>query len=521
MASKDLLYSKEARAAIQSGVNKLADAVRVTLGARGKYVVLDRDIGLPIVTNDGVTIAREINLEDAFENIGAQLIKEVATKTNESAGDGTTSSVLLVQKLINLGMQHIAAGYNPTILVREIKSAKDIVIKKLTDMSKPLDTDDEIKQIATISSGDDEIGNLILQAIQKVGRTGVVTIDESQTGNTYLEQMEGMQFERGLLSPFFINNPERIQAEYNDVKVVIVDEHISIMDNTTMLPLLAELYRLHSPVLLIAQECDGHALQSLIVNQLKEVMKIAVVKAPGYGERRAAMLDDIAVLTGATVISKERGVKLSEATLNNVGFARRIVSTKDTTTIVADAPDMTKLEERKAMLKGQFESTDNNYDKEWYEKRLAKLSGGIAVIYVGAHTDADLKAKKFKVEDALNATKSAIDKGIVPGGGYALLDAANDLPDTVGGHIVRDVCRSPLWQISTNAGEVGDVVVINCLSKKQGYNAETGEYGDMIKMGIIDPTKVCINALENAVSSASLLLNTEALVISTPKKDVK
>jgi len=514
---KQLKYGDEAREKIKAGVDKLANAVKVTLGPKGQYVIIDRplDNSIPIVTNDGVTIAREINLSDPFENMGAQIVKEVASKTNDNAGDGTTSAIVLVQKIVEEGFKNIAAGTKAAEIVKEIKEAADVVIRLIKDLSQPIESDEEIKQIATISAGSDEIGQLIADAMKSVGRDGIITIDESRGSKTELKIEEGLQFDRGLLTPYFVTNIERGVAEYTDALIVLIDD--SVVDVQQFLPVLEQLAAKQKPFLLVATECSGTALFALVQNKLKQVLKCAVVNAPGYGDKRKEIMEDIAIMTGATVISKEKGINLGDVTDDMFGRASRIVCTKDNTTLVVESSDKEKVEQRTNQVREQIENVTNNYDKEYLRKRLARLVGGVAVIYVGAPTEADLRAKKFKVEDALNATKSAVEMGIVPGGGYALATEAHGLNSNIGARIIETACKEPMRMIAENAGETGDMVVKEVLKIGKGYDADKGEYCDLIASGIIDPTKVCIQALENAVSSASLLLNTRTLITNEVK----
>jgi chaperonin GroEL len=531
--AKQVKYGSFARAKIQDGVNKLANAVKVTLGPKGRNVILDRDLGLPVVTNDGVTIAREIFLKDKFENMGANLIKEVAAKTNDAGGDGTTTAMVLAQAMVNSGIKNIIAGANPTLLKRGIDKAVVAILKAIKQSAKPIETD-EIEQIATISSGSADIGKLIADAMKKVGKDGVITIDESRTSETSLDYAEGMQFDRGLLSAYFVNVPERMIAEYPEpgmdgAYIVLVNQPIRTIDQ--LLPLLEQLSQEGKPFLLVSQEMDTQVLRLLINNKLKGLLKIACVKAPGYGEKRTEILKDIAAITGATIISEEIGLPLKSATLAHVGKLTRFVSTRDTTTLVVPKKNTKAVKTRIAEVRAQIKHIDNNYDKEILKERLAKLTGGIAVINVGAPSDAEMRRKKFKVEDALNATKAAVDEGIVVGGGLALFNVAKAMQGTfdyktqdeiTGGEIVRIALYEPLKQLATNAGVNPETVIqdINRYKKDTiGYDADSGEYKDMFEAGIIDPVKVTRSAVENAASSAGLLLTTETLVTNIEKTE--
>ncbi|OGS17809.1 MAG: chaperonin GroL [Elusimicrobia bacterium RIFOXYA2_FULL_50_26] len=525
--AKQLLYTNEAHQAVKAGVDKLANAVKVTLGPKGRYVVLDKKFGSPVVTNDGVTIAKEIELEDPFENMGAQLVKEVASKTNDVAGDGTTTASVLAQAIITEGLKNITAGANAMHIKRGIDKAVEIVVAEIKKISRNVNGKEEIAQIASISANDKEIGNLIADAMEKVGKDGVITVEEGKSAETTLDVVEGMQFDRGYISPYFVTDSERMQAVMEDAYIIITDKKISAMQD--MLPLLEKIVQTGKPFVLVAEDVEGEALATLVVNRLRGTLKAAAVKAPGFGDRRKEMLQDIAVLTGGTVISEETGMKLDKATLDLLGRAKRVVMDKENTTIVSGEGDKSEIQKRIAQIRKQIEETKSDYDKEKLQERLAKLVGGVAVINVGAATETEMKAKKFKVEDAMHATRAGVEEGVVPGGGVAILRAqvaldkvkGADADEQTGINIVRRALEEPIRQIAGNAGVEGSIVVEKVRNNKDvnfGFDAETSQYVDMIKEGIVDPTKVTRSALQNAASIAGLLLTTEVLVTDIPEK---
>jgi chaperonin GroEL len=527
--AKQLKYNDEARKSIKAGVDQLANAVKVTLGPRGRYVVLDKKFGSPTVTNDGVTIAKEIELEDPYENLGAELVKEVASKTNDVAGDGTTTATLLAQIIVSEGLKNITAGANPVHIKRGIDKAIQHVVKELKSMSKPIKMEKaEIAQVATIAANDKSIGELIADAIYKVGKDGVITVEEGKSAETTVEVVEGMQFDRGYLSPYFITDPERMEAVLEDPYIIITDKKVSAMSD--LLPLLEKIAQTGRAFLLIADDVEGEALATLVLNKLRGTLKCAAVKAPGFGDRRKEMLQDIAILTGGQVISDELGVKLDKATLDMLGQCTRVTVDKENTTIVGGKGDKREIEKRIAQIKKQIEETTSDYDKEKLQERLAKLVGGVAVIRAGASTETEMKAKKYKIEDAMHATRAALEEGIIPGGGVALLRAqaaleklkGEDADEQTGINIVKRALEEPLRQIAENAGVEGSVAVSKVKASSDinfGFNAETGEFCDLVKAGIVDPTKVTRTALENAASIAGLLLTTEVLVTDIPEKE--
>jgi len=528
--AKQIVYTDEARRKIKNGVDKLANAVKVTLGPKGRYVVLDKKFGSPTITNDGVTIAKEIELEEPFENMGAQLVREVASKTNDVAGDGTTTACVLAQSIISEGLRNITAGANAMHIKKGIDRAVSVVVDEIKKISKSVKGKEEIEQIASISANDKEIGKLIADAMDKVGKDGVITVEEGKSAETTLEVVEGMQFDRGYISPYFVTDAERMEAAYDDPLIVITDKKISSMQD--FLPLLEKIAQQGKPFVIIAEDIEGEALATLVVNKLRGTLKVVAVKAPGFGDRRKEMLQDIAVLTGGQVISEEAGMKLDKATLDMLGQAKRVVVDKENTTIVSGMGDKKDIEKRIAQIRKQIEETKSDYDKEKLQERLAKLVGGVAVINVGAATETEMKAKKFKIEDAMHATRAGVEEGIVPGGGVALLRAsqalekikAADVDEQTGINIVRRAIEEPIRQIADNAGVDGAIVVDKIKNSKDvnyGYNAETGEYVDMIKAGIVDPVKVTRSALQNAASIAGLLLTTDALVTDIPEKKDK
>ena len=524
--AKDIKFNEEARRSLERGVNALADAVKVTLGPKGRNVVLDKKYGAPTITNDGVTIARDIELDDPFENMGAQLVKEVATKTNDIAGDGTTTATLLAQAMVHEGMKNVAAGANPMIIKKGIKMAVDTLVKELASISKKVSTKEEKAQVASISASDDEIGGLIADAMEKVGDDGVITVEESKTMDTSLETVEGMQFDRGYISPYMVTDPDKMEAVMSNPYVFVTDRKITLIAD--IMPVLEQVVKQGRELLIIAEDIEGEALATLVVNRLRGTFKAVAVKAPGFGDRRKAMLQDIAILTGATVISEEVGRKLDSATLEDLGSASQVRVTKELTTIVDGAGSKAEIANRVAQLRTQIPETTSEFDKEKLQERLAKLAGGVAVIKVGAATETELKDKKLRIEDALNATRAAVAEGIVAGGGTALLQVQASLDKLVvtgdiktGVAIVRRAIEEPIRQIAYNAGLEGAVIVDTLKRSKKGigFDALTEEYVDMIKAGIVDPCKVTRSALQNAASIAAMILTTEALVADKPAKD--
>jgi chaperonin GroEL len=524
--AKQLLYDADAREKLKAGVDKLANAVRITLGPKGRNVVLDKKFGSPAVTNDGVTIAKEIELEDPFENLGAQLVKEVATKTQDVAGDGTTTAIILAQAIIREGVKNVTAGANPMYIKRGIQKAVDAVVEELTARSKKV-KDEEIVNVATISANNDpEIGKLIADAFAKVGKDGVITVEEARGMETTLDVVEGMQFDRGYLSPYFVTNAERMEVVLEDAVILIHDKKISSMKD--LLPILEKVAQMGRPMVIIAEDVEGEALATLVVNKLRGTLQVCAVKAPGFGDRRKAMLDDIATLTNGRVISEEAGFKLENATLADLGKAKRVTIDKDNTTIVEGAGKAADIKARVAQIRVQIEDTTSEYDKEKLQERLAKLAGGVAVINVGAATEVEMKEKKARVEDAKEATRAAMEEGIVAGGGIALLRAAKALEKVketgdaaIGVNIIRRALEAPLRQVATNAGAEGSLIVEHVLKQAEnvGYNAATGEYVDMFKAGIVDPKKVTRTALQNAASVAGMLLTTEVVVTDQPEEE--
>jgi chaperonin GroEL len=528
MAAKDLTFNTDARAALKKGVDKLAEAVRVTLGPKGRNVVIDRKFGSPLITKDGVTVAKEIELEDPIENMGAQMVKEVATKTSDLAGDGTTTATVLAQAIFREGLKNVTAGANPMSLKRGIDKAVEQVIAELNRLSVETAGKKEIAQVGTISANnDEEIGNLIADAMEKVGKDGVITVEEAKGLDTTLETVEGMQFDRGYLSPYFITDPDRMETALEDALVLIHDKKISNMKD--LLPVLEKVAQMGKPLLIIAEDIEGEALATLVVNKLRGTLKVAAVKAPGFGDRRKAMLQDIAVLTGGQVISEEVGFKLENAVVSDLGRVKRIVIDKDNTTLVDGAGEHSAIEGRIKEIRSSIDKTTSDYDREKLQERLAKLAGGVAVINVGAATETEMKEKKARVEDALHATRAAVEEGIVPGGGVALLRTQSVLKDftvedadeQIGVRIVERALEEPIRQIVNNAGGEGSIVVARVRDEKAnfGYNARTDKYEDLVAAGVIDPTKVTRTALQNAASIAGLLLTTEAVVTEKPEKD--
>ncbi len=524
--AKQMLFAEDARKALEKGVNNLADAVKITMGPKGRNVVLSAKFGSPTITNDGVTIARDIDLEDPFENLGAQLVKEVATKTNDIAGDGTTTATLLAQAIIREGLKNVAAGANPIILKRGIEKAVDATVEEIRKIAKPIESKEAISQVATVSAGDSKIGDLIADAMEKVGNDGVITVEESQTMNTQLEVVEGMQFDRGYVSAYMATDTDKMEANLTDAQILITDKKISNIQE--ILPILEQVVKMGRPLLLIADEIEGEALATLILNKLRGTFTCVAVKAPGFGDRRKAMLEDIAILTGGSVVSEELGLKLENATLDMLGQAAKVRVGKENTTIVEGKGEKSMIDARINQIKSLMEETTSEFEKEKYQERLAKLAGGVAVIQVGAATETELKEKKHRIEDALAATRAAVEEGIVSGGGTALLNAQKALEDLsspiadedTGIRIVRKALEEPLKQIACNAGAEGSVVVEKVKESKAGigYNALIDKYEDMIKAGIVDPAKVTRSALQNAASIAALLLTTECLVVDKPEE---
>ncbi|VTM24426.1 chaperonin GroEL [Stutzerimonas stutzeri] len=528
MTAKDVKFGNDARVKMLNGVNILADAVKVTLGPKGRNVVLDKSFGAPTITKDGVSVAREIELEDKFENMGAQMVKEVASKANDAAGDGTTTATVLAQAIVNEGLKAVAAGMNPMDLKRGIDKAVSAVVAELKSLSKPCETSKEIEQVGTISANSDSIvGQLIAQAMEKVGKEGVITVEDGTGLEDELDVVEGMQFDRGYLSPYFINKPETATVELDNPFILLVDKKISNIRE--LLPVLEGVAKAGKPLLIIAEDVEGEALATLVVNTMRGIVKVAAVKAPGFGDRRKAMLQDIAILTAGTVISEEIGMELEKATLEDLGQAKRVVINKDNTTIIDGIGDEAQIQGRVAQIRQQIEESTSDYDKEKLQERVAKLAGGVAVIKVGAATEVEMKEKKARVEDALHATRAAVEEGIVAGGGVALIRAANKVAGLQGDNEEQNVgiklalraMEAPLRQIVANAGEEASVVA-NAVKNGEGnfgYNAGTEQYGDMIAMGILDPTKVTRSALQFAASVAGLMITTECMITELPKDD--
>jgi chaperonin GroEL len=526
MAHKELKYDAAARAALEAGVDAVANAVKVTLGPRGRYVVLDKKFGAPTITNDGVTIAREIEVEDVFQNQGAQLVREVATATNDVAGDGTTTATVLAQAIVRQGLKNVAAGANPLGLKRGIEKAVDAVVDEIKTQSKEIAGKDQIARVATISAGDDEIGDVIADAIEKVGKDGVVNVEEGQTFGMDLEFTEGMQFDKGYISPYMVTDQERMEAVLEDPYILIANQKIgSVRD---ILPVLEQTIQSGKPLLIIAEDVEGETLATLVVNKLRGTFTGVAVKAPGFGDRRKRMLEDIAILSGGEVITEEMGLKLENTQISQLGRARRVVVTKDTTTIVDGAGDADAIKGRINQIKAEIENTDSDFDREKLQERLAKLSGGVAVVKVGAATETEMKEKKHRVEDALQATRAALEEGIVPGGGVALLQSVEAVKldlleddEKTGAKIILRALEEPLRQIAHNAGLEGSVVVndVRKAKKGQGLNAATGEIVDLVAEGVIDPAMVTRSALQNAASIAKNILTTEAIVAEVPEKD--
>ncbi len=524
--AKIIEFDADARRSLERGVNRLADAVKVTLGPRGRNVVIDKKWGAPTITNDGVTVAREVELEDPYENLGAQLAKEVATKTNDIAGDGTTTATVLAQAMVRVGLRSVAAGASPIELKRGIDAAAEAVSERLLKMAREVTEQTDIAHVATISAQDSSIGDLIAEAFDKVGKDGVITVEESQTMGLELEFTEGLQFDKGYISPYFITDPDRMEAVLEDAYVLLSAGKISSM--TDFLPILEQVAQSKKPMLVVAEDVDGEALSTLVVNKIRGLLNVVAVKAPGFGDRRKAMLGDIAVLTGAEVISEELGLTLDGVTMDMLGTARRIVVTKDNSTIIDGGGDSAGIQDRIRQLRTEIEATDSDWDREKLQERMAKLSGGVCVLRAGAATEVELKEKKHRLEDAISATRAAIEEGIIAGGGSALVQTAADLGDlgrtgdeATGVRVVRIALSEPCKWIAQNAGAEGAVVVAKVagLGEGNGFNAATGEYGDLIAQGVLDPVKVTRSAVQNAASIAGMLLTTEALVVEKPEEE--
>ncbi|NKL37367.1 chaperonin GroEL [Rhizobium leguminosarum bv. viciae] len=529
MAAKEVKFHTDARERLLRGVDVLANAVKVTLGPKGRNVVIDKSFGAPRITKDGVSVAKEIELEDKFENMGAQMLREVASKTNDLAGDGTTTATVLAQAIVKEGAKAVASGMNPMDLKRGIDIAVDAVVKELKTNARKISNNSEIAQVGTISAnGDSEIGRYLAEAMEKVGNEGVITVEEAKTAETELEVVEGMQFDRGYLSPYFVTNQDKMRVELEDPYILIHEKKLSNLQS--MLPVLEAIVQSGKPLLIIAEDVEGEALATLVVNKLRGGLKIAAVKAPGFGDRRKAMLEDIAILTGGTVISEDLGIKLENVTLNMLGRAKKVSIEKENTTIIDGAGSKAELDGRTAQIRAQIEETTSDYDREKLQERLAKLAGGVAVIRVGGSTEVEVKEKKDRVDDALHATRAAVEEGILPGGGVALLRAVKALDNLsvtnqdqrVGIEIVRRAIEAPVRQIAENAGAEGSIVVGKLREKSEfsyGWNAQTGEYGDLYAQGVIDPAKVVRTALQDAASVAGLLVTTEAMIAEKPKKE--
>jgi chaperonin GroEL len=529
MAAKEVKFHTDARERMLRGVDVLANAVKVTLGPKGRNVVIDKSFGAPRITKDGVSVAKEIELDDKFENMGAQMLREVASKTNDLAGDGTTTATVLAQAIVKEGAKAVASGMNPMDLKRGIDIAVDAVVKELKTNARKITSNSEIAQVGTISAnGDSEIGRYLAEAMEKVGNEGVITVEEAKTAETELEVVEGMQFDRGYLSPYFVTNADKMRVEFEDPYILIHEKKLSNLQS--MLPVLEAVVQSGKPLVIIAEDVEGEALATLVVNKLRGGLKIAAVKAPGFGDRRKAMLEDIAILTGGTVISEDLGIKLENVTLNMLGRAKKVAIEKENTTIIDGVGSKTEIDGRVAQIRAQIEETTSDYDREKLQERLAKLAGGVAVIRVGGSTEVEVKEKKDRVDDALHATRAAVEEGILPGGGVALLRAVKALDNLstsnqdqrVGVEIVRRAIEAPVRQIAENAGAEGSVIVGKLREKTDfsyGWNAQTGEYGDLYAQGVIDPAKVVRTALQDAASVAGLLVTTEAMIAEKPKKD--
>ena len=527
--AKQIIYGEEARKAIERGVNQLADTVKITLGPKGRNVVLDKKFGSPLITNDGVTIAKEIELEDAFENMGAQMIKEVSTKTNDVAGDGTTTATVLAQAMISEGLKNLAAGANPMVMKKGIQKAASAAVDAMKAISVPVSGSKDIARVGTISSGDELIGSLIAEAMEKVSQNGVITLEESKTAETYSEVVEGMQFDRGYLSPYMVTDPDKMEAVIDDALILITDKKISNIQD--ILPLLEQIVKAGRKLLIVAEDVEGEALATIVLNKLRGTFSCICVKAPGFGDRRKEMLQDIAILTGGQVISSDVGMELKDADISMLGQAHQVKVTKENTVIVDGAGDPAEIRARVAQIERQIETTTSDYDREKLQERLAKLSGGVAVIKVGAATETEMKEKKLRIEDALNATRAAVAEGIVPGGGTAYVIAAKaadkltasfEGDEKTGAALVAKALKAPIMQIAANAGMQGAVILNNVYSSADanyGYDAAGDQYGDMMVLGIVDPTKVCRSAVENAASVASMVLTTESLVADIPEKN--
>ena len=529
MAAKEVKFHSDARERMLRGVDVLANAVKVTLGPKGRNVVIDKSFGAPRITKDGVSVAKEIELEDKFENMGAQMLREVASKTNDLAGDGTTTATVLAQAIVKEGAKAVASGMNPMDLKRGIDIAVDAVVKELKTNARKITSNSEIAQVGTVSAnGDEEIGKYLAEAMEKVGKEGVITVEEAKTAETELEVVEGMQFDRGYLSPYFVTNQDKMRVEFEDPYILIHEKKLSNLQS--LLPVLEAVVQSSKPLLIIAEDVEGEALATLVVNKLRGGLKIAAVKAPGFGDRRKAMLEDIAILTGGTVISEDLGIKLENVTLNMLGRAKKVAIEKENTTIIDGVGSKGEIDGRVAQIRAQIEETTSDYDREKLQERLAKLAGGVAVIRVGGSTEVEVKEKKDRVDDALQATRAAVEEGILPGGGVALLRAVKALDNLqmanqdqkVGIEIVRRAIEAPVRQIAENAGAEGSVIVGKLREKTDfsfGWNAQTGEYGDLYAQGVIDPAKVVRTALQDAASVAGLLVTTEAMIAEKPKKD--
>ena len=527
--AKQIIFGEEARKAIERGVNQLADTVKITLGPKGRNVVLDKKFGAPIITNDGVTIAKEIELEDAFENMGAQLIKEVSTKTNDVAGDGTTTATVLAQAMIREGLKNLAAGANPMVMKKGIKKAAAAAVESIKEISQPVSGSKDVARVGAISSGDEVIGTLIAEAMEKVSKNGVITIEESKTAETYSDVVEGMQFDRGYLSPYMVTDTDKMEAVLDDALILITDKKISNIQE--ILPLLEEIVKAGRKLLIVAEDVEGEALSTIVLNKLRGTFTCVCVKAPGFGDRRKEMLQDIAVLTGGQVISSELGMELKDASINMLGQAHQVKVSKENTVIVDGAGCSEEIKARAAQIAHQIETTTSEYDREKLQERLAKLSGGVAVIKVGAATETEMKEQKLRIEDALNATRAAVAEGIVPGGGTAYVNASKAADKLVseltgdektGAQIVAKALKTPIMQIAANAGLEGAVILNNVCGSSDvnyGFDAANDQYGNMLELGIVDPTKVCRSALENAASVASMVLTTESLVADIPEKN--
>ncbi|MCE5199193.1 MAG: chaperonin GroEL [Armatimonadota bacterium] len=524
MAAKDLKFHEEARRAMERGVNKLADAVGVTLGPRGRYAMIEKKFGSPSIINDGVTIAKEIEIEDRFENVGAQLVREVASKTNDVAGDGTTTATVLAQSIVHEGFLNVAAGAKPMALKRGIDKAVAAAVEEIRKLSTPVEQKDEIAQVASISANDNTIGEIVADAMDKVGKDGVITVEESRSTDTVLEWVEGMQFDKGYISPYMVTDTERMEASYEEPLILLYEKKISSIQD--LVPVLEKVVQMGKPLVIISEDVESEALATLVVNKLRGSLQTVAVKAPGFGDRRKAMMQDIAILTGGTFITEDLGIKLDSVDLNMLGSAKKVVITKENTTIIEGKGSHDAVKGRISQIKAEIERTDSNYDREKLQERLAKLSGGVAVVRVGAATETELKEKKARIEDALSATRAAVEEGIVPGGGITLLNIIPALDkvtaeddEAIGVRIVRRALEEPARRIAANAGAEGSVVVgkIKSAKKGVGFNAATGEYEDMVKAGVVDPAKVTRTALQNAASIASLLLTTEAVITEKPE----